>query len=29
LNVSREILQSNQVVESMKKASVKKVLGLL
>ncbi len=29
LNVSREILQSNHVVESMKKASVKKVLGLL
>ena len=29
LNVSREILQSNQVVDSMKKASVKKVLGLL
>ena len=29
LNVSREILQSNQVVESMRKASVKKVLGLL
>ncbi|PWQ92994.1 molecular chaperone HtpG [Leucothrix arctica] len=29
LNVSREILQSNQTVESMKKASVKKVLGLL
>jgi molecular chaperone HtpG len=29
LNVSREILQSNHVVESMRKASVKKVLGLL
>lgn len=29
LNVSREILQSNQVVDSMRKASVKKVLGLL
>jgi molecular chaperone HtpG len=29
LNVSREILQSNKTVESMKKASVKKVLGLL
>ncbi len=29
LNVSREILQSNQVVDSMKKASVKKVLGVL
>jgi len=29
LNVSREILQSNHVVNSMRKASVKKVLGLL
>jgi len=29
LNVSREILQSNRVVDSMRKASVKKVLGLL
>lgn len=29
LNVSREILQSNSVVDSMRKASVKKVLGLL
>ncbi|RVU82735.1 molecular chaperone HtpG [Leucothrix sargassi] len=29
LNVSREILQSNKTIESMKKASVKKVLGLL
>ncbi len=29
LNVSREILQSNKTVESMRKASVKKVLGLL
>ncbi|PID46913.1 MAG: molecular chaperone HtpG [Proteobacteria bacterium] len=29
LNVSREILQSNKVIDSMKKASVKKVLGLL
>jgi len=29
LNVSREILQSNHVVDSMRKASVKKVLGLL
>jgi molecular chaperone HtpG len=29
LNVSREILQSNHVIDSMKKASVKKVLGLL
>lgn len=29
LNVSREILQSNRVIESMKSASVKKVLGLL
>ncbi len=29
LNVSREILQSNKTVDSMRKASVKKVLGLL
>jgi molecular chaperone HtpG len=29
LNVSREILQSNQVIDKMRKASVKKVLGLL
>lgn len=29
LNVSREILQSNKVVESIRTASVKKVLGLL
>ncbi|MEE9445085.1 MAG: molecular chaperone HtpG [Cocleimonas sp.] len=29
LNVSREILQTNRVVDSMRKASVKKVLGLL
>ena len=29
LNVSREILQSNKVVESIRSASVKKVLGLL
>lgn len=29
LNVSREILQSNRVVDSIRKASVKKVLGLL
>ena len=29
LNVSREILQSNKTIDSMKKASVKKVLGLL
>ena len=29
LNVSREILQSNRVVDSMRKASVKKILGLL
>ncbi len=29
LNVSREILQSNRAVDSMRKASVKKVLGLL
>ncbi|CAA6822577.1 MAG: Chaperone protein HtpG [uncultured Thiotrichaceae bacterium] len=29
LNVSREILQSNRVIESMKNAAVKKVLGLL
>ena len=29
LNVSREILQNNKVVNSMRKASVKKVLGLL
>ena len=29
LNVSREILQSNRVIESMKSASIKKVLGLL
>ena len=29
LNVSREILQSNRVIDSMRKASVKKVLGLL
>ncbi|MCK5895686.1 MAG: molecular chaperone HtpG [Cocleimonas sp.] len=29
LNVSREILQSNRAVDSMRKASVKKILGLL
>ncbi|MCH9697774.1 MAG: molecular chaperone HtpG [Gammaproteobacteria bacterium] len=29
LNVSREILQGNRVIESMRKASVKRVLGLL
>ncbi|MCK5918601.1 MAG: molecular chaperone HtpG [Cocleimonas sp.] len=29
LNVSREILQSNSTVDSMRKASVKKILGLL
>ena len=29
LNVSREILQSNRLVDSMRKASVKKILGLL
>ncbi len=29
LNVSREILQSNKVIDSMKSGSVKKVLGLL
>ncbi len=29
LNVSREILQSNRVVENMKSGSVKKILGLL
>ncbi|MDO6461785.1 molecular chaperone HtpG [Granulosicoccaceae sp. 1_MG-2023] len=29
LNVSREILQSNKVIDSMRNASVKKVLGLL
>ena len=29
LNVSREILQSNKTVDTMRKASVKKVLGLL
>jgi len=29
LNVSREILQSNRTVDTMRKASVKKVLGLL
>ncbi len=29
LNVSREILQSNRVVDSIRKASVKKILGLL
>lgn len=29
LNVSREILQGNKVIESMKNGSVKKVLGLL
>ena len=29
LNVSREILQNNRVVDSMRKASVKKILGLL
>ena len=29
LNVSREILQSNKTIESMKSGSVKKVLGLL
>ncbi len=29
LNVSREILQSNRMVDSMRKASVKKILGLL
>lgn len=29
LNVSREILQGNKVIESMKSGSVKKVLGLL
>lgn len=29
LNVSREILQSNKVVESIRSASVKKILGLL
>lgn len=29
LNVSREILQSNRVIDSMRKASTKKVLGLL
>ncbi len=29
LNVSREILQSNKVVESIRTASIKKVLGLL
>ncbi|MCB1638397.1 MAG: molecular chaperone HtpG, partial [Thiothrix sp.] len=29
LNVSREILQSNRIIDSMKSGSVKKVLGLL
>lgn len=29
LNVSREILQSNKIIDSMKSGSVKKVLGLL
>ena len=29
LNVSREILQSNRVIENMKSGSVKKILGLL
>ncbi len=29
LNISREILQSNRTVDSMRKASVKKILGLL
>ncbi|MEE9351111.1 MAG: molecular chaperone HtpG [Thiotrichaceae bacterium] len=29
LNVSREILQSNRVIDTMRKASTKKVLGLL
>jgi molecular chaperone HtpG len=29
LNVSREILQSNSTIDSMRKASVKKILGLL
>ena len=29
LNVSREILQSNKIIDSMRNASVKKVLGLL
>ena len=29
LNVSREILQSNKVIESIKRASTKKILGLL
>jgi molecular chaperone HtpG len=29
LNVSREILQSNKVIDTMRKASTKKVLGLL
>jgi molecular chaperone HtpG len=29
LNISREILQSNRAVDSMRKASVKKILGLL
>lgn len=29
LNVSREILQNNRVVDAMRKASVKKILGLL
>ncbi|MGB1009054.1 MAG: molecular chaperone HtpG [Thiolinea sp.] len=29
LNVSREILQSNKIIDSMKNGSVKKVLGLL
>lgn len=29
LNVSREILQSNRVIDSMRNASVKKVLGML
>ncbi len=29
LNVSREILQSNRIVDTMRKASVKKILGLL
>ncbi len=29
LNISREILQSNRAVDSMRKASIKKILGLL
>ena len=29
LNVSREILQSNKVIESIRRASVKKVLAML